>query len=133
MRLLVTGVAGFIGSNFVYYWLSRHTSDEIIGLDSLTYAGNVENLENIPAGQKKRFKFVKGDIGSPDSVQDIFEKDSIDSVVNFAAESHVDRSIHDPQIFLRSNILGMANLLDCARRSWKEGDDWLPGKKFLQV
>ena len=133
MRLLVTGVAGFIGSNFVYYWLSRHTSDEIISLDSLTYAGNRENLETIPSGQKKRFKFVKGDIGDPDGVREIFEKDSVDCVVNFAAESHVDRSIHDPQVFLRSNILGMANLLDAARRSWKEGSDWLPEKRFLQV
>ena len=133
MRLLVTGVAGFIGSNFVYYWLSRHTSDEIIGLDSLTYAGNRENLETIPAGQKKRFTFIKGDICDPDSVQGIFERDSVDRVVNFAAESHVDRSIHDPQVFLRSNILGMANLLDSARKSWKEGNDWLPEKKFLQV
>ena len=133
MRLLVTGVAGFIGSNFVYYWLSHHTADEIIGLDSLTYAGNRENLDTIPADQKKRFRFVKGDIGDPVVAQDIFESDSIDGVVNFAAESHVDRSIHDPQVFLRSNILGMANLMDCAKKSWKQGSEWLPQKKFLQV
>ena len=133
MRLLVTGVAGFIGTNFVYYWLSHHTADEIIGLDSLTYAGNPENLENIPADQKKRFRFVKKDICDPEVVQDIFENDSIDCVVNFAAESHVDRSIHDPQVFLRSNILGMANLMDAARKSWKQRTVWLPGKKFLQV
>jgi dTDP-glucose 4,6-dehydratase len=96
-------------------------------------AGNLENLENIPAGQKKRFTFVKGDICDSNIVQDIFERDSVDRVVNYAAESHFDRSIHDPQVFLRSNILGMANLLDTARRSWKEGSEWLPEKKFLEV
>jgi len=133
MKLLVTGVAGFIGSNFVYYWLSRYASDEIIGLDNLTYAGNLENLDNIPPDQKKRFTFVKGDICNPDIVQSIFDKYSIDCVVNFAAESHVDRSIHDPQVFLRSNILGMATILDIGRRTWKKGDDWLPGKKFIQI
>jgi dTDP-glucose 4,6-dehydratase len=133
MRLLVTGVAGFIGSNFVYYWLSRHPCDEITGLDSLTYAGNMENLKDIPGDQKKRFTFVRGDIGDARAVKDIFDSHEIDRVINFAAESHVDRSIHDPQLFLRSNILGTANLLDAARAVWKAGDAWSPEKKFLQV
>jgi dTDP-glucose 4,6-dehydratase len=134
MRLLVTGVAGFIGSNFVYYWLSRHAADEIIGLDNLTYAGNLENLENIPVDQKKRFTFMKGDICDSELVNGIFEGQDVDYVVNFAAESHVDRSIHDPQIFIRSNILGVANLLDASRKAWSEGSStWLPEKRFLQI
>ncbi|MHB8163111.1 MAG: dTDP-glucose 4,6-dehydratase [Methanoregula sp.] len=133
MRLLVTGVAGFIGSNFVYHWLSRHPHDELIGLDSLTYAGNLENLKNIPVDQKERFTFIKGDICDPAKVREIFQTQDIDAIVNFAAESHVDRSIHDPQIFLRSNILGTASLLDAAREFWKKDNNWLPGKRFLQV
>src|SRR5665647_462869 len=134
MRLLVTGVAGFIGSNFVYYWLSHHAADEIIGLDNLTYAGNLENLENIQVDQKKRFTFMKGDICDSELVKGIFDRQDVDYVVNFAAESHVDRSIHDPQIFIRSNILGMANLLDAARKAWKDGSGaWLPKKRFLQI
>jgi dTDP-glucose 4,6-dehydratase len=133
MRLLVTGVAGFIGSNFVYYWLSRHPYDEITGLDSLTYAGNMENLNEIPDDQKKRFTFIRGDICDAGVVKDIFDSNDMDRVINFAAESHVDRSIHDPQVFLRSNILGTANLLDAARGAWKDGDAWCPEKKFLQV
>ena len=133
MRLLVTGVAGFIGSNFVYSWLSRHSSDEIIGLDNLTYAGNLHNLQSLPLDQKKRFTFVKGDIGDSGKVQEILGDNPVDRIVNFAAESHVDRSIRDPQVFLRSNILGTANLLDAARVAWKKGEDLLPGKKFLQI
>jgi dTDP-glucose 4,6-dehydratase len=133
MRLFVTGVAGFIGSNFVYYWLSRHSSDEIIGLDSLTYAGNLENLENIPVDQKKRFTFIHGDICDSERVKDIFDRNDVDYVVNFAAESHVDRSIHDPRIFLRSNILGTANLLDAAKGAWNERTDGLSKKRFLQI
>ena len=133
MRLLVTGVAGFIGSNFVYYWLSRHDCDEIIGLDNLTYAGNLENLQGLPEDQKKRFSFIKGDIGDADCISEVFKHNEPDYVINFAAESHVDRSIHDPQLFLRSNILGTANILDIARSAWKDGDSWCPGKRFLQV
>jgi dTDP-glucose 4,6-dehydratase len=133
MKLLVTGVTGFIGSNFVYSWLSNHPGDEIIGLDNLTYAGNLENLENIPAEQKKRFTFIKGDICDSEIVESIFKNSEIDRVVHFAAESHVDRSIHDPQIFLRSNILGTATLLDSARKAWKKNGDWILGKRFLQV
>ena len=133
MRLLVTGVAGFIGSNFVYYWLSRHPADEMIGLDSLTYAGNRENLGGLVEDQKTRFTFVRGDICDATAVKDIFERSDIDCVVNFAAESHVDRSIEDPQVFLRSNILGTATLLDAARAAWKDGDVWRRGARFLQV
>jgi dTDP-glucose 4,6-dehydratase len=133
MKLLVTGVAGFIGSNFVHFWLLNHPSDEIIGLDNLTYAGNLENLEKIPADQKKRFTFIKGDICDPELVDRIFNRSEIDHVVHFAAESHVDRSIHDPQIFLRSNILGTATLLDSAKKFWKNDGKWISGKRFLQI
>lgn len=133
MKLLVTGAAGFIGSNFVHYWLAEHPTDEIIGLDSLTYAGNLENLDAIPAGAKNRFTFIKGDICDSAIVSKIFSGNAIDRVVHFAAESHVDRSIHDPQVFLRSNILGTATLLDAARAWWKTGESWASGKRFLQV
>jgi dTDP-glucose 4,6-dehydratase len=131
--MLVTGAAGFIGSNFTYFWLSNHPSDEITGLDKLTYAGNMANLDSIPAEQKTRFTFIKGDICDPEAVDRIFRGSEIDRVVHFAAESHVDRSIHDPLVFLRSNILGTATLLDSARRHWKTGGKWLSGKRFLQV
>ncbi len=133
MKLLVTGVAGFIGSNFVYSYLARHPDDEITGLDCLTYAGNLENLNDLPSDYKDRFTFIKGDIGDPVVVQEIFSDDGVDCVVNFAAESHVDRSIHDPLVFLRTNILGTANLLEAARKSWRTDDGWRPGSRFLQV
>jgi dTDP-glucose 4,6-dehydratase len=133
MKLLVTGVAGFIGSNFIYSWLSNHPDDEVIGLDNLTYAGNLENLENIAAEQKKRFTFIKGDICDQKTVDSLFEKSDIDRVVHFAAESHVDRSLHDPQIFLRSNILGTATLLDAARKAWKRKNHGFLDNRFLQV
>jgi len=133
MKLLVTGVAGFIGSNFVYYWRSHHSHDEIIGLDKLTYAGNLHNLEALSREQKGRFRFIRGDIGDIGLVHEILEKNAVDKIVNFAAESHVDRSIRDPQVFLRSNILGTACLLDAARDFWKYEDGWLPEKRFLQV
>jgi dTDP-glucose 4,6-dehydratase len=133
MKLLVTGVAGFIGSNFVYFWLSRHQADEIIGLDNLTYAGNLHNLQSISEDQKKRFSFIRGDIGDTGLVREIMGKYPADRIVNFAAESHVDRSILDPQVFLRSNILGTACLLDAAKAVWKNGKVWTPQKRFLQV
>jgi dTDP-glucose 4,6-dehydratase len=133
MRLLVTGVAGFIGTNFARYWLSHHPADEIVGLDSLTYAGNPENMEYLPPEQKKRFTFIKGDICDPDLVRLVFERNPIDRVVHFAAESHVDRSIHDPLVFLRTNILGTAILLDSARTVWKPRESGAPERRFLQV
>jgi dTDP-glucose 4,6-dehydratase len=133
MKLLITGVAGFIGSNFVYHWLSRHQNDEIIGLDSLTYAGNLHNLEALSENQKARFTFIRGDIGDAGLVHALLEKYPVDRIVHFAAESHVDRSIRDPQVFLRSNILGTACLLDAAKEIWNTREGWLPGKRFLQV
>lgn len=122
MKLLVTGGAGFIGSNFVLYMLNKYTNYEIINLDALTYAGNLENLAKVH--KYENYTFVKGDIADPHLVQDIFEK-GIHAVINFAAESHVDRSIVDPQIFVKTNILGTQVLLDNAKKYGVQ--------KFVQV
>jgi dTDP-glucose 4,6-dehydratase len=133
MRLLVTGVAGFIGTNFARFWLSKHPVDQIIGLDNLTYAGNQENLEYLPPEQKERFTFIKGDICDPDLVKRVFEHNPIDYVVHFAAESHVDRSILDPLVFLRTNILGTGVLLEAAKNGWKNTNNGSSKNRFLQV
>jgi dTDP-glucose 4,6-dehydratase len=114
MRLLVTGGAGFIGTNFVYRMLADHPDIEIVCLDALTYAGCIQNLDRAKAD--KRFRFVKGDISKREVVFPTMEKEGIDAVVNFAAESHVDRSIEDPGIFLVSNVLGTQVLMDACRK-----------------
>lgn len=111
MKLLVTGGAGFIGSNFVHYWLREHPEDEIVTLDALTYAGNLENLAIFE--ENPNHSFVKGDICDPVAVREAMK--GCDWVVHFAAESHVDRSIHDPAAFVRTNVLGTQILLDAAR------------------
>lgn len=110
MKILVTGGAGFIGSNFIYLMLSKYENYEFICLDSLTYAGNLHTLES--AMKYENFKFYKTDIRDRDAVYEVFETEKPDIVVNFAAESHVDRSIENPQIFLETNILGTGVLLD---------------------
>jgi dTDP-glucose 4,6-dehydratase len=133
MTLLVTGCAGFIGSNFIYYYLEKYKDRQIVGLDKLTYAGNLENLEKLTDEQRKRFKFIKGDINNKELLEYIFEEYKIDGVINFAAESHVDRSIYDPQIFLKTNVLGTQTLLDVAKKYWYKDGKWKEGKKFLQV
>ena len=112
MKLLVTGGAGFIGGNFVQYMVNQYPEDTIINLDNLTYAGNLETLKDIE--DKPNYKFYKGDIADREFVYDLFEKERPDVVVNFAAESHVDRSIEDPEIFVRTNVLGTTTLLDAA-------------------
>ncbi len=124
--LLVTGVAGFIGSNFVYHHLRRYPEDTILGIDALTYAGNLENLCLIPEKDKTRFRFIKADITDRHAIGNIFKKYPVEGIIHFAAESHVDRSIHDPGSFLRTNVLGTGNLLDQAR-------NYLKGGRFLQV
>lgn len=114
MKILVTGGAGFIGANFIYYLLRKYSEDQIICFDALTYAGNLETLAG--AADDPRFFFVKGDIADRGEVYAIFEKYHPDVVVNFAAESHVDRSILDPGLFLRTNVLGTGVLMDACRK-----------------
>lgn len=114
MKILVTGGAGFIGSNFVYYELDNYPNDEVICLDKLTYAGNLETLEI--AMKNPKFKFVKGDIADRVFVDELFASEKPDVVVNFAAESHVDRSIENPEIFLQTNVIGTSVLMDACRK-----------------
>lgn len=137
---LVTGAAGFIGSNFIKYLLYKKYKEEeikIIVLDLLTYAGNYGTIKDDIDG--KRCVFVHGDIRDRELADKLFSENDIDYVVNFAAESHVDRSIENPQLFLETNILGTQNLLDAARRAWVMGKDetgypvWKAGKRFHQV
>lgn len=136
-KILVTGGAGFIGSNFVKYLLKKYTDIQIVILDKLTYAGNLGTLEN--ELKDPRISFYKGDIANQELVENIFANNDIDYVVNFAAESHVDRSIENPQLFLQTNILGTQNLLDCTKKSWTIGKDdkgypiYKKNKKYLQV
>ena len=134
---LVTGAAGFIGSNFIKYMLAKYDNIHIIVLDLLTYAGNfatiADDIDN------RRCFFVRGDIGNRALVEQLFRDYPIDCVVNFAAESHVDRSIENPQLFLQTNILGTQNLLDVARAHWTQGKDekgypvWKADVRFHQV
>ena len=137
---LVTGAAGFIGANYIKYLLhKKYANDDIriIVLDALTYAGNLGTIKDDIDG--KRCLFIKGDIRDRALADQLFAEYDIDYVVNFAAESHVDRSIEDPQLFLSVNILGTQNLLDAARRAWVTGKDeqgypaWKPGKRYHQV
>lgn len=136
-KYLVTGGAGFIGSNFVKYMLKKYRDIEIIILDALTYAGNLKTIEE--ELQDCRVSFVKGNICNRELVEYIFTQHDIDYVVHFAAESHVDRSIENPQIFLETNILGTQNLLEVAKKFWSTGKDssgypiYRVGKKFLHV
>src|SRR3989304_4335614 len=113
MKLLVTGGAGFIGSNFILYWLKNHPDDEIVNFDKLTYAGNLENLKEVESNPN--YKFVRGDIANADEVNSVMS--GIDIVVHFAAESHVDRSIHDPAPFIMTNVVGTQILLDEALKN----------------
>lgn len=135
-NILVTGGAGFIGSNFVKYMLLNFKYN-VINLDALTYAGNLENLTDIQ--EDKRYTFIKGDIRDRELVDKIFEEHNIDTVINFAAESHVDRSIEDPEIFLSTNVFGTQVLLDTAKKHWKVNPndkycfEFKEGVKFLQV
>ena len=138
MTYLVTGAAGFIGANYVKYLLKIYKNDvNIIILDVLTYAGNLLTIKeelNLP-----NITFIKGDIGDRELVTKILAENDIDYIVNFAAESHVDRSITNPKLFLETNILGTHNMLECARQAWFTGKDangkstYKKGKKFLQI
>lgn len=128
---LVTGGAGFIGSNFVHYMLNKYSNIKIVNLDKLTYAGNLENLKSIE--NNPNHVFVQGDICDNELVESLFVKFDIDYVVNFAAESHVDRSIKEPEVFAKTNVLGTVTLLNAAKKAWSEGEGFKAGKKFLQV
>lgn len=136
-NILVTGGAGFIGSNFVKYMLDRYREYRIINVDILTYAGNLENLKDIT--ENANYIFIRADIRSRKKINAIFSVYDIDTVVNFAAESHVDRSIIEPEIFLTTNIIGTQILLDVAKKCWKVDPDdkyckkFKSGVKFLQV
>lgn len=114
MKILVTGGAGFIGGNFVLYMVEKYPEDTIVNLDLLTYAGNLETLKDVEG--KPNYKFVQGDIADTTFIDRLFDEERFDAVVNFAAESHVDRSIKDPGIFIRTNVLGTQVLLDASRK-----------------
>jgi dTDP-glucose 4,6-dehydratase len=114
---LVTGGAGFIGSNFIHYLMERHQDILVVNVDKLTYAGNLENLKAVM--DDARYAFVQADICDREAMVRLFEQYTIDYVVNFAAESHVDRSITDPGVFVSTNVMGTLNLLDAAKSSWK--------------
>ena len=130
---LITGCAGFIGSNFVHYMLKKYPEILLVNLDKLTYAGNLENLKDVEGDP--RHVFVQGDICDKELVEGLFAKYDFDYVINFAAESHVDRSIKNPEIFVQSNVMGTVNLLQRAKEAWydAEAKTWKEGKKYLQV
>jgi len=116
-RLLITGGAGFIGANFCHYWSVTHPADHLVVLDALTYAGNLASIEALM--RQRRLRFIRGDIGDQDRVAALLSAEGIDTIVNFAAGSHVDRSIEDPQSFLHTNVMGTHALLEAARRVWQ--------------
>ncbi len=128
---LITGCAGFIGSNFVYYMLNKYKEIRLVNLDKLTYAGNLENLKGVEGDP--RHIFVQGDICDKELVSKLFQEYDFDYVINFAAESHVDRSISNPEIFVQTNVMGTVNLLQCAKNAWYDNGSWAEGKKFVQV
>ena len=130
---LVTGCAGFIGSNFVHYMLEKYPQIRLVNLDKLTYAGNLENLRDVEGDP--RHIFVQGDICDKALVAGLLARYDPDYVINFAAESHVDRSIKNPEIFVQSNVMGTVNLLQCCKEAWYDAETkaWKPGKKYVQV
>jgi dTDP-glucose 4,6-dehydratase len=129
---LVTGGAGFIGSNFILYLLEKYQKDvRVLNLDALTYAGNLENLKSVE--QLDNYEFLKVDITDKEAVLKVFEQYDIDRVIHFAAESHVDRSIRNPEVFVNTNVLGTLNLLNAAKLAWETPEGYQPGKKYVQV
>ena len=130
---LVTGGAGFIGSNYIHYMFRKYDNEiRIINVDALTYAGNLENLKEIE--KRDNYTFIKADITDKDAITKIFAENDIDRVVHFAAESHVDRSIKNPEVFVQTNVLGTAVMLNCAKAAWELPDgSFQADKKFLHV
>lgn len=137
--LLITGGAGFIGSNFVHYWHQHYPGDRLVVLDALTYAGNRENLQALEG--QKNFQFVQGDIGDRPLVDALLQDEAVDTVVHFAAESHVDRSIVGPDAFIRTNVMGTFTLLESCRHLWlsssekgkEQGSHPISNRRFLHV
>lgn len=115
-RLLVTGGAGFIGANFIHYWLNQYPGQRLVALDAITYAGNLANLQ--PAMSCSNFRFVRADICNDALVEQLLREEDIDTIVHFAAESHVDRSIHGPDAFIQTNVVGTHSMLKAARKAW---------------
>ncbi len=130
-NLLITGGAGFIGANFVHYWLARHPEHRVVVLDALTYAGNRQNLAGLE--HHPGFRFVHGDICDGPLVEQILREEHVDTIVHFAAESHVDRSIHGPDEFVRTNVVGTHTLLAAARGVWETMPGGFEGKRFHHV
>ncbi len=131
-RVIVTGGAGFIGSNFILYELKKDPEIFIVNVDKLTYAGNLENLKEVE--NDPRYVFRQMDICDAEGISALFDEFDIDTVINFAAESHVDRSISDPMVFIRTNVLGTATLLNIAKDKWSDGNGgFREGVKYLQV
>jgi len=128
--ILITGGAGFIGSNFIHYFIKEHPDYEIINLDKLTYAGNLENLKGVD--DNPNYHFVKGDIANKELVEYLFQTFEPVYVVNFAAESHVDRSIEGPEVFIKSNVYGAQILLDVAKEFWLK-NNMFDSARFLQI
>lgn len=136
-NIMVTGGAGFIGSNFIKMMLKTHPDYKIVNVDALTYAGNLENLMSV--NDKNNYTFIRADIRNRNRIEEIFKEYNITAVINFAAESHVDRSIEEPEVFLTTNVIGTQILLDVAKKNWKVSPDdkyctkYKEGVKFLQV
>ena len=130
---LVTGGAGFSGSNYIHYMFKKYGDTiRIINVDALTYAGNLQNLKGVE--QKENYTFIKADICDKDAITKIFAENDIDRVVHFAAESHVDRSIRNPEVFIQTNVLGTTVMLNCAKNAWElEDGTFKPDKRFLHV
>ncbi|PKR82656.1 dTDP-glucose 4,6-dehydratase [Heyndrickxia camelliae] len=129
---LITGGAGFIGSNFINYMLNKYNDIKIINVDKLTYAGNLQNL--VQVNNNKNYSFIRADINDKEIIESIFKENNIDYVVNFAAESHVDRSITNPEIFVQTNVLGTVNLLNIAKKYWMlEDESFITTKKYIQI
>jgi dTDP-glucose 4,6-dehydratase len=121
-RILVTGGAGFIGTNFILHSLAVKPNWDIINLDALTYAGNPANFQDLSPEYNKRYRFVHGDIRDADLLERLFNSEEIDSVIHFAAESHVDRSILGPEAFLETNVVGTFRLLEASKRYWEKNN-----------
>lgn len=126
--VMVTGGAGFIGANFVRYWAERYPDDRLVVLDALTYAGNLANLEDVAANPN--YKFVHGNILDTALIDDVMARESVNTIVHFAAESHVDRSIHEPGAFIQTNVMGTNNLLMAARKRWLDSEQ-APGEHLF--